>query len=65
MEDHELPARLEERIVAIQRDLRHMVTKQEFKPVQRVVYGMVGIILVYVVGNFMTEVVKAMSIFVG
>jgi hypothetical protein len=39
----------------------NLVTNNEFKPVQRVVYGMVGTIMIYVLGYFMTGLVKAVA----
>jgi predicted membrane channel-forming protein YqfA (hemolysin III family) len=38
-----------------------MVMKQEFKPVRNVVYGMVGICLVFVLQQLLTSVVDAAS----
>jgi len=38
-----------------------MVMKQEFKPVRNVVYGMVGICMVFVLQQLLTSVVSAAS----
>ena len=66
--DNNLPARLEERIIAIHEDMKEMITRAEFRakidPIQKLVYGMVGLIMVYVVGSVMTDVVKAVSILI-
>lgn len=36
-----------------------LVSKNEFKPVRNVVYGMVGIILTFTIGQLLTSVVNA------
>ena len=65
-DEGKLLAVLDERTKAIQQSVKDIqaqlansyVTRQEFEPVKRIVYGMVGVILVTVVGALLVLVLK-------
>lgn len=50
LSDHDLLVRIDEKVVAVHARMDEFVTRQEFLPVQRVVYGLVGMILVGIIG---------------
>lgn len=54
-------ARMDERLGRLQQDVGHvserMVTRDEFEPIRRVVYGLVGLALVTVAGAVLRMVI--------
>lgn len=49
---------IEEKVTNIEKKLEgHYVTKDEFEPIKKIVYGMVGLILVAVVGALLALVI--------
>lgn len=56
--DHDLLLRIDEKVVAVHARMDDFVTRQEFQPVQRIVYGLVTVILVGIVGAIVELLIK-------
>lgn len=50
--------RIDEKVVAVHARMDDFVTRQEFQPVQRIVYGLVTVILVGIVGAIVELLIK-------
>jgi len=57
-EDDDLLARIDERVQIILERMDGYVTKEEFRPVQRIVYGLVGGVLLTMLGAVIALVIK-------
>lgn len=57
-EDDDLLVRIDERVKVILEKLDDYVTKEEFRPVQRIVYGLVGGALLTMLGAVIALVIK-------
>lgn len=60
--DHDLLVRIDERTTGMHSTLSSIptiyVTKQEFTPVKKIVYGVVGLMCIAVIGSLLSLVIK-------